>query len=67
MDIVLINIVYTIVGITILALIAWAIKETIKQHGGTIFNLIVWAIILFCLYWIGRAIIGFIKYYSQFA
>ena len=47
------------------------VTENIKAPLQVIYfivsRILIIAVILFGLYWIGKAIIGFVKYYSQFA
>ncbi|MFA4829262.1 MAG: hypothetical protein WC855_05045 [Thermodesulfovibrionales bacterium] len=49
----------------------WKVTEFIEEAFKTIvkvlFGLLIGAGILYALYWVGKAIIGFIKHYSQFA
>ena len=43
------------------------IEEGFKIVVRVAFGLLIAAAILFALYWVGKAVFGFIKYYSQFA
>ena len=43
------------------------IEEGFKIIIRVVFGLSIVAAILFLLYWVGKAILGFIKYYSHFA
>lgn len=43
------------------------IEEGFKLIVKVLFGLLIAAGILYALYWLGKALLGFIKYYSQFA
>jgi len=43
------------------------IETALKVIVKIAFGLLIAAGILYALYWVGKALLGFIKYYSQFA
>lgn len=44
-----------------------SIEEFVKNLVVAVLVILVVILILFAIYWIGKALLGFIKYYSQFA